>query len=58
VQLVIPVAAAALNELLDATEVERLHNAENPALRTSRPTDGLFEPSLVERIQLLMGLSG
>jgi hypothetical protein len=55
VQMLIPFAAAALNAIMQATEVERLPGVTADSLTTSRPTDGFFEPDRVHRLLLLHG---
>lgn len=52
-QMVVPFAAAVLNLLMRATEVERLPGVVPQQLLVDRPIDGFFQPHLVARIAAL-----
>lgn len=57
VQVIIPFAAAALNSIMAATEVERLPQVDPSELLLTAPASDIFEPRRVRRLQLLLGLS-
>lgn len=57
VQIIVPFAAAALNSIMATTEVELLPGVSPSELLVESPTSGLFEPSRVRRLQLLLGLA-
>lgn len=55
-QVLVPLAAAALDAIMETTDVERLSGVDSDDLLTGPPTDGLFEPHMTMRVQLLLGL--
>lgn len=57
VQIILPFAAAALNAIMETTEVELLSGVNPSDLLVEPPTSGLFEPPRVRRLQLLLGLA-
>jgi hypothetical protein len=55
VQMIVPSAATVINSLMDKTEVERLPGVAGKSLVATRPTDGFFEPDVVQRLLLMHG---